>query len=120
MAGRGKATLKRPASGRFNEFIRGQLPATGKLPLVHVSRGYDFDAILRGDFLTPQPCKVFNRKLIYLFYGRPAYRAKDGNNFGGRDHTTVLHAVRKIGARLTTDAALREEIEALKCELQQA
>jgi hypothetical protein len=80
MAGRKRKKVKRPAIGRFGEFIRGQIPATGKLPLIHISRGYDFDGIVRGDFLTPQLCEIFKEKLTYLFYGRPAYRAKDGNN----------------------------------------
>lgn len=37
-----------------------------------------------------------------------------GRRFGGRDHTTVLHAVRKIERLLPTDRALAEEIEVLK------
>jgi chromosomal replication initiator protein len=41
-----------------------------------------------------------------------------GRRFGGRDHTTVLHAVRKIEALASNDAALAEEIEALKRQLQ--
>jgi chromosomal replication initiator protein len=41
-----------------------------------------------------------------------------GRRFGGRDHTTVLHAVRKIEALAQTDGALREEIELLKRMLQ--
>ena len=41
-----------------------------------------------------------------------------GRRFGGRDHTTVLHAVRKIEALAQTDSALREEIELLKRMLQ--
>ncbi len=41
-----------------------------------------------------------------------------GRRFGGRDHTTVLHAVRKIEALSQTDTALRDEIELLKRMLQ--
>lgn len=37
-----------------------------------------------------------------------------GRRFGGRDHTTVLHAVRKIDGLIATDRALAEEIESLK------
>jgi chromosomal replication initiator protein len=37
-----------------------------------------------------------------------------GKRFGGRDHTTVLHAVRKIEREIQTDAALKRVIEALK------
>jgi chromosomal replication initiator protein len=42
-----------------------------------------------------------------------------GRRFGGRDHTTVLHAVRKIETLAGNDAALAEEIELLKRLLQE-
>jgi chromosomal replication initiator protein len=42
-----------------------------------------------------------------------------GRRFGGRDHTTVLHAVRKIEALIRTETALAAQIDALKCELQE-
>ena len=41
-----------------------------------------------------------------------------GRRFGGRDHTTVLHAVRKIDALTGNDTAFAEEIEGLKRQLQ--
>jgi chromosomal replication initiator protein len=41
-----------------------------------------------------------------------------GRRFGGRDHTTVLHAVRKIEALAGNDTAFAEEIEVLKRLLQ--
>ncbi len=37
-----------------------------------------------------------------------------GRRFGGRDHTTVLHAVRKIEGLTGTDRALGDEVELLK------
>ncbi len=37
-----------------------------------------------------------------------------GRRFGGRDHTTVLHAVRKIDANVVNDKVLAEEVEVLK------
>jgi chromosomal replication initiator protein len=41
-----------------------------------------------------------------------------GRRFGGRDHTTVLHAVRKIEALAGNDTSFAEEIEVLKRLLQ--
>ena len=41
-----------------------------------------------------------------------------GRRFGGRDHTTVLHAVRKIEKALGADPSLSEEVELLKRMLQ--
>lgn len=37
-----------------------------------------------------------------------------GRRFGGRDHTTVLHAVRKIDELLPTDERLAQDVELLK------
>jgi chromosomal replication initiator protein len=41
-----------------------------------------------------------------------------GRRFGGRDHTTVLHAVRKIESLSHADRALNDELELLKRMLQ--
>ncbi|WP_234053616.1 MULTISPECIES: chromosomal replication initiator protein DnaA [unclassified Xanthobacter] len=43
-----------------------------------------------------------------------------GRRFGGRDHTTVLHAVRKIDRLIATDRALADEVEVLKRAVQEA
>jgi chromosomal replication initiator protein len=40
-----------------------------------------------------------------------------GRRFGGRDHTTVLHAIRKIEGELGGNARLKDEIEELKKQL---
>ncbi len=42
-----------------------------------------------------------------------------GRRFGGRDHTTVLHAVRKIEGLVQGDKILAEEIDSLKRLLQE-
>jgi chromosomal replication initiator protein len=42
-----------------------------------------------------------------------------GRRFGGRDHTTVLHAVRKIEKQIGEDIALNDEVELLKRMLQE-
>ncbi len=42
-----------------------------------------------------------------------------GRRFGGRDHTTVLHAVRKIEGAVAIDTSLREDVELLKRMLQE-
>jgi chromosomal replication initiator protein len=40
-----------------------------------------------------------------------------GRQFGGRDHTTVLHAWRRTSARLAADPERREAVDKLRCEL---
>jgi chromosomal replication initiator protein len=37
-----------------------------------------------------------------------------GRRFGGRDHTTVLHAIRKIEGEITKNPHLEDELEELK------
>jgi len=48
-----------------------------------------------------------------------ALAARIGRRFGGRDHTTVLHAVRKIEGLVGNDNMLAEEVELLKRLLQE-
>jgi len=43
---------------------------------------------------------------------------KIGASFGGRDHTTVLHACEKISSQIKIDAALAEDIRNLKEDIQ--
>lgn len=40
-----------------------------------------------------------------------------GKEFGGKDHTTVLHAIDKIEKQLDTDSELQNEINSLKKDL---
>ncbi len=40
-----------------------------------------------------------------------------GRRFGGRDHTTVMHAIRKIEELRASDAVISEDIEALRRQL---
>ncbi len=40
-----------------------------------------------------------------------------GRAIGGRDHTTVLHGVRKITAQIKTDPAIAADVEALRLKL---
>jgi chromosomal replication initiator protein len=40
-----------------------------------------------------------------------------GRRFGNRDHTTVLHAIRKIDKEMNDNPRLKDEIEELKRQL---
>lgn len=44
---------------------------------------------------------------------------KIGEEFGGRDHTTVIHAYEKINTELETDDSLKETIEEISKKIQQ-
>lgn len=41
-----------------------------------------------------------------------------GQKFGGRDHTTVLHAIRKVNELRATDSAFDEDVERLRRKLE--
>ena len=43
----------------------------------------------------------------------PASLPEIGNAFGGRDHTTVIHAINKIEQKMKQDADLAATIESL-------
>ena len=42
-----------------------------------------------------------------------------GRRFGGRDHTTVLHSVRKVEQLMSQDGELTQEIELLRRMLEE-
>jgi chromosomal replication initiator protein len=41
-----------------------------------------------------------------------------GRRFGGRDHTTIMHGVRKIEELMTADSQLSDDLQMLKRLLQ--
>ena len=41
-----------------------------------------------------------------------------GREFGGRDHSTVIHSVRKVEERLRADEAFREKVDSLRMQLE--
>lgn len=49
-----------------------------ELPLVHSTLCDSLGYIAETGALLPRDCPVFNEPLVYLFYGRPAYRSKLG------------------------------------------
>ena len=75
----------------------------------NVSRGDILSARRTASVVRPRQIAMYLSKLL-----TPRSLPEIGRRFGGRDHTTVLHAVRKITGLVTTDATLSEEIELLK------
>ena len=45
---------------------------------------------------------------------------KIGESFGGRDHTTVIHAISKIEKQLETDTALQKTILQLEKDIKES
>ncbi len=75
----------------------------------NVSRGDILSARRTASVVRPRQIAMYLSNLL-----TPRSLPEIGRRFGGRDHTTVLHAVRKITGLVTADGTLSEEIELLK------
>ena len=75
-------------------------------------------SVTRADILSARrTATVVKPRQIAMYLAKvltPRSLPEIGRRFGGRDHTTVLHAVRKIENLAKTDTALNEELELLK------
>lgn len=80
-----------------------------------VSRQFN---VPRNDLLSNRRTRIIVRpRQIAMYLAKvmtPRSLPEIGRRFGGRDHTTVLHAVRKIEGMLAADQKLAHEIELLK------
>jgi hypothetical protein len=75
--------IKRRSGGPANRQLRLRANAgaiTDQLPLVHVTAVGIAREIVRSRKLEVRLCSVFNRKLLYFFAVRAAYRLKDGDS----------------------------------------
>ncbi|MCQ4629397.1 hypothetical protein GB927_005070 [Shinella sp. CPCC 100929] len=72
--------VKRSAESRFSDFLLHANEKIPELPLVHISDGYHLLDILQPGVIRATPCKVFDRDILYMFYGKPAYRTKHNGN----------------------------------------
>jgi chromosomal replication initiator protein len=80
-----------------------------------VSRHYN---VSKADLLSARRTRTIVRpRQIAMYLAKvltPRSLPEIGRRFGGRDHTTVLHAVRKIEGMIEADTVLKDEIELLK------
>ena len=80
-----------------------------------VARHYN---VSKADLLSSRRTRTIVRpRQIAMYLAKvltPRSLPEIGRRFGGRDHTTVLHAVRKIEGLIEGDRTLAEEIELLK------
>lgn len=65
-----------------------------------------------ADIVRPRQVAMYLARSMTL-HGLPSI----GRLFGGRDHTTVLHAHRKIERLITIDGALADEVSAIRARL---
>ncbi len=110
------------AEREVKDLIRPQEPKRVKIEDIQrvVARQYN---VSRSDLLSsrrtanvvrPRPVAMYLAKTLTL-----RSLPEIGRRVGARDHTTVLHAVRKIEGLVSNDMTLSEEIELLKRQLQE-
>ncbi|MCL2713072.1 MAG: chromosomal replication initiator protein DnaA [Alphaproteobacteria bacterium] len=110
------------AEREVRDLIRPQEPKRIKIEDIQrvVARQY---SVSRSDLLSSRrTANVVRPRQVAMYLAKTlTLRSlpEIGRRFGGRDHTTVLHAVRKIEALVSKDTALSEEVESLKRQLQE-
>lgn len=67
---------ERRADSRLKKFIDDQAAYSRVMPLVHTTNAYSFADICDDDEIVPEECEKFEEDIVYLFYGRPAYRTE--------------------------------------------
>ena len=117
--------MRSPVSADLAEGLLRDLVASGEPRRIRiedilkiVSRHY---GVSRNDILSERRHRsvVWPRQIgMYLAKQMTARSLPEiGRRFGNRDHTTVLHAIRKIEGQITSNAQLKDEIEDLKKQL---
>jgi len=110
------------AEREVRDLIRPQEPRRVKIEDIQrvVARQYN---VSRSDLLSSRrTANVVRPRQVAMYLAKTlTLRSlpEIGRRFGGRDHTTVLHAVRKIEALVAKDIALSDEVELLKRQLQE-
>ena len=118
----GHAVTLEMAEREVRDLIRPQEPKRIKIEDIQrvVARQYN---VSRSDLLSSRrTANVVRPRQVAMYLAKTlTLRSlpEIGRRFGGRDHTTVLHAVRKIEGLVGNDMALAEEIEILKRQLQE-
>lgn len=117
----GMAHTVETAEAAIRDLVRLREPRRVKIEDIQklVANHYN---VSRADILSSRRTAVVVRPRQIAMYLSKALTLRSlpeiGRRFGGRDHTTVLHAVRKIEALSGKEAALAEELELLKRLLQ--
>jgi hypothetical protein len=103
----------------LNERVAPLLPSWKNI-IVTTARFYD---IPLSEFLSPRRTWDVARPrqiAMYLVKTLTDKSLSDVSRRFGRDHTTVLHAVRVVAERMERDGRLRDEIDLIKLRIQEA
>ena len=55
------------------------------LPIMHSCDGFDCESIIEDMYLKPTMCPVFNKELLYFFYGKPSYPVGEKEQYNRTD-----------------------------------
>lgn len=113
----GQALTIETAEAAIRDLVRTREPKRVKIEEIQklVANHYN---VTRADILSSRrTANVVRPRQIAMYLAKvltPRSLPEIGRRFGGRDHTTVLHAVRKIEALAKADGKLSEEVDLLK------
>lgn len=119
------------------EMLTGNKPLSRELVLAVLGKKKEKDSVLQPEDIVEVVCIYYNIKAtqlkgakrdaalvlprhICMFLLKQETRltlVEIGNLLGGRDHTTVLHAVEKIGKQLGDEGRVKEEVAVIKNKL---
>jgi chromosomal replication initiator protein len=118
----GSAVTVETAEEAIRDLVRNREPKRVKIEDIQklVASRYN---VSRSDILSERRTAAVVRPRQIAMYLSKVLTLRSlpeiGRRFGGRDHTTVLHAVRKIEKALADDTSLSDEVELLKRMLQE-
>lgn len=105
------------AESIISDLVRGKDPKRVKIDDILRVLTKHF-GVQRGDLLSSRRNRSIVRPRQIGMYLAKTLTARSlpeiGRRFGGRDHTTVLHAIRKVEELLQQDPGLGDEVETLK------
>jgi chromosomal replication initiator protein len=118
----GQPVTLETAEAAIRDLVRTREPRRVKIEDIQklVATRYN---VSRADILSERrTAAVVKPRQIAMYLSKaltPRSLPEIGRRFGGRDHTTVLHAVRKIEKAITEDRSLHDEVDLLKRMLQE-
>lgn len=118
------AYMNRPVTMETVEEALGELPvkAERRITVDDIQKmAASYFSITVDDLISKRRTKAVVRPRHIAMYLAKTMTTRSlpdiGRRFGGRDHSTVIHAVNKITETLTSDAVLAEDVEALRRRL---
>ncbi|MGX1790299.1 chromosomal replication initiator protein DnaA [Bosea sp. NPDC055332] len=118
----GASVTMETAEAAIRDLVRTREPRRVKIEDIQklVATRYN---VSRADILSERrTAAVVKPRQIAMYLAKaltPRSLPEIGRRFGGRDHTTVLHAVRKIEKAIVEDRLLHDEVDLLKRMLQE-